>query len=352
MLSGPDAHQRRDVPLRVARPSGATSRTRSSRARAGAPPARAPIRTSRARGVPTGRRSACRTTNASLKQIAGANYTFSGRTRITLGTPAGRMTVANAAGSPTLDYPADGVIYVQSGGPCTPSSLTRPDYTLTALGTKPCGDAIVSGTYDHSLTIATENDIIATGDITHADSDDVMLGLIADGFIRVRHDASYSSASRRLHRRRGEGRSRDRRRRPDAEALLHGRRLVCGQPLGTLTVDGVVAQKYRGPVGRGGNSPTNGYIKTTSTTRACSSARRRTSSTPSSRRGACGVHDAARAPSELTRGTASDVRPRPGRRVAPCGAVDEADVHQSSPPPDAKGKPPARVGREATGLNK
>jgi hypothetical protein len=31
--------------------------------------------------------------------------------------------------------------------------------------------------------------------------------------------------------------------------------------LGTLTIDGVIAQKYRGPVGRGGNTPTNGYIK-------------------------------------------------------------------------------------------
>ena len=57
------------------------------------------------------------------------------------------MTVANAAGSQTLDYPADGVIYVQNNGPCTPASLTKPNYTLTALGTKPCGDAIVSGTY-------------------------------------------------------------------------------------------------------------------------------------------------------------------------------------------------------------
>jgi hypothetical protein len=35
----------------------------------------------------------------------------------------------------------------------------------------------------------------------------------------------------------------------------------CGDPLGTLTVNGVIAQKFRGPVGRGGNSPTNGYVK-------------------------------------------------------------------------------------------
>jgi type II secretory pathway pseudopilin PulG len=200
-------------------------------------------------------------TNASLKQIAGASYTFSGRTQITLGTPAGKMTVANAAGSQTLDYPADGVIYVQNSGPCTPSSLTKPDYTLTALGTKPCGDAIVSGTYNQSLTIATENDIIATGNITHADGDDVMLGLIADGFIRVRHDASYSSPPADCT---NAGGKVDREIQAAILTLKHSFMVdgwYCGVPLGTLTIDGVIAQKYRGPVGRGGNSPTNGYIK-------------------------------------------------------------------------------------------
>ena len=48
-----------------------------------------------------------------------------------------------------------------------------------------------------SLTIATENDIIVNGDIKHADTDDVMLGLIADGFVRVRHDATYKPRRRR-----------------------------------------------------------------------------------------------------------------------------------------------------------
>ena len=35
----------------------------------------------------------------------------------------------------------------------------------------------------------------------------------------------------------------------------------CGAPIGTLTVKGVIAQKFRGPVGRGGTSPSNGYVK-------------------------------------------------------------------------------------------
>jgi hypothetical protein len=38
----------------------------------------------------------------------------------------------------------------------------------------------------------------------------------------------------------------------------------CGTPLGTLTVNGAIGQKYRGPVGRltsGAGTATNGYIK-------------------------------------------------------------------------------------------
>ena len=53
---------------------------------------------------------------------------------------------------------------------------------------------MVSGTTTTSLTIATENDIIVNGDIKHADSDDVMLGLIANGFVRVRHNVPGTAA--------------------------------------------------------------------------------------------------------------------------------------------------------------
>jgi hypothetical protein len=35
----------------------------------------------------------------------------------------------------------------------------------------------------------------------------------------------------------------------------------CGDPLGTLTVNGVIAQKHRGIVGVGGSSISHGYVK-------------------------------------------------------------------------------------------
>ncbi len=199
------------------------------------------------------------TTNASLKQIAGASYTFSGRTQIQLGVPSGKMTVTTGGTTSVMDYPTDGVVYVQNGGPCPAYNPVNIDYNAAA--TAPCGDALVSGSYGTSLTIATENDIVINGDIKHADTDDVMLGLIANGFIRVRHSVTWNGGADCDNNPSGTAD-----REVDAAILTLQHSFMvdgyyCGSPLGTLTVKGVIAQKFRGPVGRGGSSPTNGYIK-------------------------------------------------------------------------------------------
>jgi Tfp pilus assembly protein PilX len=199
------------------------------------------------------------TTNASLKQIAGTSYTFSGRTQIQLGVPAGKMTVITGGTTKVMDYPADGVVYVQNGGTCPAYNPVNIDYNATA--TAPCGDAYVSGNYATSLTIATENDIVINGDIKHADTDDVMLGLIANGFIRVRHNVTWNGGADCDNNPAG---TVDREIDAAILTLQHSFTVdayYCGLPLGTLTVKGVIAQKFRGPVGRGGSSPTNGYIK-------------------------------------------------------------------------------------------
>jgi Tfp pilus assembly protein PilX len=199
------------------------------------------------------------TTNASLKQIAGTDYTFSGRTQIQLGVPAGKMTVITGGATKVMDYPADGVVYVQNSGTCPAYNPVNIDYNATA--TAPCGDAYVSGNYATSLTIATENDIVINGDIRHADTDDVMLGLIANGFIRVRHNVTWNGGADCDNNPAGMV---DREIDAALLTLQHSFMVdayYCGNPLGTLTVKGVIAQKFRGPVGRGGSSPTNGYIK-------------------------------------------------------------------------------------------
>ena len=194
-------------------------------------------------------------TNASLKTIAGSSYTFSGRTTIQLGTPVGKMTVNGTV----MNYPTDGVVYVQNSGACPTYNPVGVPYTGTT--TAQCGDAYVSGTYDTSLTIATQNDIVVNGDILRDSASDVELGLIADGFVRVRHNVTWNIGADCDNNPAGTVN-----REIDAAILTLQHSFMvdayyCGDPLGTLTVKGVIAQKHRGPVGRGGSSPTNGYIK-------------------------------------------------------------------------------------------
>ena len=83
-----------------------------------------------------------------------------------------------------------------------------------------------------------------------------MLGLIANQFVRVYHpvDANCDNNG-------GPGSIQI-----DAAilALQHSFTVdhyYCGNPLGTLTVNGVIAQKFRGPVGTGGSSISTGYLK-------------------------------------------------------------------------------------------
>jgi hypothetical protein len=122
-----------------------------------------------------------------------------------------------------------------------------------------CANVYVSGTYSQNLTIASEKDIIirppvgdatANGDLKR--SGDVMLGLIANNFIRVYHRVTRSgtptptSCTNSL---------------PEMDdvtieaamlSLSHSfivDNSACGSGLGTLTVTGSIAQRFRGPVG-------------------------------------------------------------------------------------------------------
>jgi hypothetical protein len=198
-------------------------------------------------------------TNSTLKVIAGAGNVYNGSTKIVLGTAPGKMTVTNNGVTTERTYPANGVIYVQNSGSCP---TYRPmDIAYGGTDTSQCGDALVSGTYDTSLTIATENDVIANGDILRNTNADVMLGLIANGFVRVRHDVNWKGGADCDNSSGGFVN-----REIDAAILTLQHSFMvdgyyCGNPLGTLTINGGIAQKFRGPVGKGGATPSNGYIK-------------------------------------------------------------------------------------------
>jgi len=128
----------------------------------------------------------------------------------------------------------------------------------TATGNSACGDLFISGTYSQNVTFASGNDIVMTGDIKRS-SDAWMLGLIPDKFARVYHPVNRSGTSC------SDGTGEMNNVQIDAAilALTHSFTVdayECGNKLGTLTVRGAIAQKYRGPVGTGGTTGT-GYTK-------------------------------------------------------------------------------------------
>ena len=220
---------------------------------------------------------------ASLKAKTDAAYIFTGRTRIVFnGTNVNITNTAAGLNNASMAYPPNGIIYVQNGTcgqgykPLQASDGLYPN-TTSPTGDAPegCGDAIVKGTYGKDVTISAEKDIVANDDVIS--SSDSLLGLIANGFIRVYHpvlnrssgatsatcdNASSTSGAAELPYGNPPGSIEI-----DAAilSLQHSFTVdnyYCGNPLGTLTVKGAIAQKYRGPVGRGsGTSPTNGYIK-------------------------------------------------------------------------------------------
>lgn len=186
--------------------------------------------------------------DSALAQRVSPGYLFTGQTKIVLGTPGpGQMTVTNSSmglNGAVYNQPTNGVIYVQSSN----CSWTY-DRTNPYGAPQGCGDVYVHGTYSTSMTIGSDNDVLVDGDLLgNATS---VMGLIANHFVRVYHPCGTTSGSNREI---------------DAAILaLNDSFLVdnwtCDQ-LGSLTVKGVIAQKYRGVVGTGGNSPSyTGYKK-------------------------------------------------------------------------------------------
>ncbi len=180
--------------------------------------------------------------NTSLRTIAQSSYRYSGQTRIVLN--GNTYTVNGGASQP---FPANGVIYV-SNGAC--SAAYNP-FTVTYPATSTCGNVYVRGNYSGRLTIAAENDIIVDGNLTR--SGNGMLGLIANNFVRVYHPFS-TQTSRSNCGNGSNGAGSVTNLRIDAAILSIQHSFIvdhysCGSPLGTLTVNGAIAQRFRGAVG-------------------------------------------------------------------------------------------------------
>ena len=199
--------------------------------------------------------------NRGIRDVADVNYRFLGVTTIQLnGTT---MLVRNLKkfgdqAFHTMQLPANGVIYVENDatqGGCTAGYDRSNDYSSQQPG---CGDIWIRGAYSADMTIAADNDIVVNG---HLDRNDpgLLLGLIANNFVRVYHPVSNDCQQNAT------GWIQNLRIQAAILALNHSfivDNWNCGPPTGDLSVDGAIAQKFRGPVGTGsGGSISTGYRK-------------------------------------------------------------------------------------------
>jgi hypothetical protein len=158
-----------------------------------------------------------------------------------------------------VSLPTNGVIYVKNGSGC--SSSYSP-FTVTYPTSSGCGNVYVHGTYSGLLTIAAENDIIVDDDLIRTGSG--LLGLIANNFVRVYHPFSAETGKGNCNGG-SNGAGSQTNLRIDAAILAINHSFIvdhydCGATLGTLTINGAISQKFRGPVGTFGSNDT-GYLK-------------------------------------------------------------------------------------------
>ncbi|PFG33093.1 pilus assembly PilX family protein [Sanguibacter antarcticus] len=199
-----------------------------------------------------------------------------------VGTGSGQL---GSSGGATITVPEYNVIYVQnvpsttgnpnswptsgSGSSPSSSSCKGADGSTTGNGigypikneeapstsSYSCrnGDVFVSGTLKGQVTVASENYVYITGDVKYSNSESDLLGLVGNNAVWVWNPVKSSGSSLAT------GGSN---RRIDAAILSVGhtfqvQNYASGGNRGTLTVNGAIAQKYRGIV----RSGTNGYAK-------------------------------------------------------------------------------------------
>ncbi|WP_028065445.1 hypothetical protein [Solirubrobacter soli] len=215
--------------------------------------------------------------NQKLAEVAQSNGTYyTGKTIIRLNNTTMDVTNYAANGTSTtrtgVAWPNNGVLYVDNAGTCSGEYPTDANYDEAAA----CGNVYVSGTYAKSLTIASRNDIIVKPTIgaklnnNSTDSDlkgasDATLGLIADNFIRVGHRvATDSSGDCDNYAPTNEPTVLNVRIEAAILSLKHSfiaDNYNCGK-LGTLTIVGAIAQRYRGTVSTfSGTTIVTGFTK-------------------------------------------------------------------------------------------
>jgi len=226
-------------------------------------------------------------TNTTLAVIAQqGGLRFQGRTQIELEGTGMRVTGTEVLSSGAtqvrtdelMSLPPNGVIWVgNTPAACTSNAYIPANPNSSAAG---CADVYLRGNYSEDLTIASEKDIIIAprgapgattgtpprGDVTR--NGDVLLGLIANNFIRIYHPIT---GNRQVGEDNGNCTNSNGAGSMTGGVVIDAAILSlqhsffvdswdCGAKMGNITVNGAIAQKFRGPVGTSGGSGT-GYFK-------------------------------------------------------------------------------------------
>ena len=193
-----------------------------------------------------------------LSDAQAYGMTYTGVTTITLnGTSATVVNCPSSCTTTTVNLTQYPVIYVSNGANCTPYAYSPFNVTYSTSGCT--GDVYVSGNYTTPLTIGAANNIIVDGNITTSSSGpstltgNAVLGLIANAFIRVMHGVTYPDGT-------CDGNSNNVSSQTFSNMTIDAAMLAiqhsfivdnfsCGASLGSLTVNGAIAQYFRGAVG-------------------------------------------------------------------------------------------------------
>jgi len=225
-------------------------------------------------------------TDSQILALTQPAYHFVGATTIVLAGAS--MTVTNPAlgwVNQTVAFPSNGVVYVSSSTTSACSETYTPytaNATYPAMNGNPaganydpaCGNAYISGNYNASLTIATDNDIIINGNLSPTGqplgttpTGTALLGLIANNFVRLYHPVNGNNPSLSANCRASNANGSLANPYIYAAILAVNHSFIvdnfnCGSALNNLTLYGTVAQLFRGPVGTtSSGTVATGYIK-------------------------------------------------------------------------------------------
>ena len=186
------------------------------------------------------------------------------------------MNVTNNGSTVSKPLPPSGVIYVKSTS-CSTGYARKQRSTRPPPG---CGNVRVSGTYSKDITIGADNDIIITDDFKSSNTDDGARRADREQLrARLPPGEQLDNNDNDCDNNGGPGNIQI-----DAAILALNHSFIvdnwyCGNALGTLTVNGAIAQKFRG-TGRnllGRQHQQRLLRRTTTTTTPCATASRRTS---------------------------------------------------------------------------